>query len=159
MKEKRGQRGQELAELGMVITVFIVLVGGVMQFGHAFMVANMITHAARDGARLAASWASRGLCGQITNSTDIQTAVKNRIQTVTSQTFTVTVSQSPAVSAGAAPPNCPASGTTPTVKVNVNGCVPYIFNIPGFSTPECTGGFKVNRDVTFDDELRATFGG
>jgi hypothetical protein len=40
------------------------------------------------------------------------------------------------------------------VKVNVTGCVPYIFNIPGFGSAGCPGGFAVNRDVIFNDELR-----
>ena len=150
--QRRNQRGQELIELGMVMVIFVLLVGGVMQFGHAFMVANMITHAARDGARLAASWQSRGACGQITNYSAIQDAVSSRIATVSGETFTVSVTQEPAVAASATPP-CPAPGTTPIVKVNVNGCVPYIFNVLGLSSG-CTGGFAVNRDVVFDDELR-----
>jgi len=159
MRNRHDQRGQELAELGIIIVLLVLLAGGVIQFGHAFMVANMITHAARDGARLAASWTSRGLCGQITNTADIQTAVTNRIATVTDQTCTVAVSQNPPVDAAAAPPNCPASSTTPSVVVTVNNCcIPYIINILGFSSG-CSGGFAVSRSVVFDDELRATFGG
>src|SRR5882672_12608844 len=63
----RDERGQEMIEMGIAIILFILLVGGVMQFGHAFMVANSITQAARDGARLAASWAGRGACLQLQN--------------------------------------------------------------------------------------------
>ena len=48
------QRGQALAETGIAITLLLLLVMGVIEFGRAFMVANMITHAARDGARSAA---------------------------------------------------------------------------------------------------------
>src|SRR5690348_9389920 len=154
MKQRPGEDGQELVELGILVVLFILLVGGVMQFGHAFMVANMITHAARDGARLGASWAGRGACQQLTNTDPIVNAVKARLATVSSQTFQVTVSQVPALSSTAAPP-CPASGGTPTVKVNVQGCVPYIFNIQMFGSAGCPGGFSVNRDVVFDDELRS----
>jgi Flp pilus assembly protein TadG len=135
------------------MTLFMLLVGGVMQFGHAFMVANMITHAARDGARLAAGWASRGACQQITNAQPIIDAVKARIATVSGQSFTVTVSQNPPLDASASPP-CPSAGTTPTVNVNVQGCVPYIFNFGGFGASGCRGGFAVNRSMVFDDELR-----
>jgi Flp pilus assembly protein TadG len=151
-RQSHRQRGQELVELGIIVTLFIFLVGGVMEFGYAFMVVNMITHAARDGARLAASWADRGACQQINNIQPIKDAVTTRIATVTGQTFTVTMSQQPAVT-NASPP-CTAPRTTPTVKVNVNGCMPYIFNIPGFSSGGCSNGFKVNRDIIFDDELR-----
>ena len=125
-----------------------------MQFGHAFMVSNMITHAARDGARLGASWAGRGACQQLTNTQPIVDAVKSRLATVSGTTFTVTVTQVPALDSAATPP-CPATGGTPTVKVNVQGCVPYIFNIKAFGSTGCAGGFSVNRDVTFDDELRS----
>jgi Flp pilus assembly protein TadG len=139
--------------MGIAIVLFILLVGGVMQFGHAFMVANSITQAARDGARLAASWADRGACQQLQNTNAIVTNVNNQIATVTAVTFTVNVSQTPAVGASATPP-CAAAGTTPTVNVNVNGCVPYIFNILGLGDATCSGGFAVNRTVTFADELR-----
>jgi Flp pilus assembly protein TadG len=153
MRQKRdNQRGQELVELGRVILLLILLWGGIMQFGHAFMVANMITHGARDGARLAASWQSRGPCGQITNTDELEAVVSSRIATVSPQTFSVTVSQAPAFTA--ANPPCGAAGTTPSVIVNVQGCVPYIFNMLGLGSAGCPGGFAVNRSVTFDDELR-----
>src|SRR5689334_3344066 len=91
MRKTPRERGQELVELGILCVLFVLLVGGVMQFGHAFMVANMITHAARDGARLGASWAGRGACQQLTNTDPIVNAVKARLATVTSQTLQVTV--------------------------------------------------------------------
>jgi Flp pilus assembly protein TadG len=152
MRHGASEQGQELVELGLVVTLFILLTGGVIQFGYAFLVANMITHAARDGARLAASWANRGACQQILGDQPIKDAVTSRIATVTPETFVVTVSQQPAVTA--ASPPCTVPGTTPTVTVNVNGCVPYLFNLLGFGSAGCSGGFKVNRDIVFDDELR-----
>jgi len=157
MRQRRSQRGQELVELGITTVLFMIVALGVLMFGHAFMVVNMVTHAARDGARLAASWADRGACQQINNDTQIKQAVNDRIATVTAARFTVNVGQNPPVTSSSPP--CANPGSTPTVTVNVNGCVPYLFNILGFSSAGCSGGFKVNRNVTFDDELRATFGG
>ena len=52
MKSNRREVGQGLVELGIIMVLLLALTMGVVQFGHAFMVANMITHAARDGARL-----------------------------------------------------------------------------------------------------------
>src|ERR1041385_6939897 len=49
----RNQRGQALAEAAIGAIVTILLVAGVIEWGRAFMVANMITHAASDGARAA----------------------------------------------------------------------------------------------------------
>ncbi len=154
MRQRRNQRGQEIVELGITIVLFITLALGVLMFGHAFMVLNMVTHAARDGARLAASWASRDGCQAITNKQPIIDAVNSRIATVTAQTFMVTVDQQPGPITTTSPPCSPAPGLTPTVTVNVNGCVPYLFNILGLSSGGCTGGFNVNRTVQFADELR-----
>src|SRR5207253_5344496 len=92
------ERGQELVEFGITITLFMTIALGVITFGHAFMVANMVTHAARDGARLASIWSGRtGPCGLI-DSTGVQPlkdSVTNAIHTVVTGTFTVTVTQTP----------------------------------------------------------------
>src|SRR5262249_51841676 len=117
-----------------------------------------------DGARIAASWQNRGACGQIPtgDKPTIVTEVTNRIATVTNQPFTVTVSQNPAVAAGATPP-CAAPGTTPQVVVNVVGCVPFVMPVLplpySVSCPDPVSGaagrgLSVNRSVVFHDELR-----
>jgi len=49
MRQRRNQRGQELAELGITIVPLMIVALGVLQFGSAWMVLNMVTHAARDG--------------------------------------------------------------------------------------------------------------
>jgi Flp pilus assembly protein TadG len=169
MTRRQNQRGQAIVETAIVIVIFLFLAGGVIHFGYSFMVANMITHAARDGARLAASWQSRDACGALINTDPITNnstgAVATRIAAVIAQTderFTVAVSQSPPVTVHTPP--CASAGTTPTVTVNVQGCIPYLFNIFGF-TSNCTTtgspslpGVSVNRNATFADELRGTFG-
>jgi TadE-like protein len=144
--------GQELVEFGIVVVLFMTLVLGVLMFGQAWMVLNAVTHAARDGARIAASWADRGACQQINSVDQIRQAVNDRIAAVTAQTFTVTVTQDPPNTAPSPP--CDNPGSIPTVQVNVNGCIPYLFNVLGFGSADCPGGFTVNRTVTFPDELR-----
>ncbi len=151
-RQGTGQRGQELAELGIAVVLLMIVALGLLQFGHAWMVLNMITHAARDGARLAASWVDRGACEQINNDTQIKQAVNHRIATVTAETFDVQVSQNPPVTS--ASPPCAPPGTTPTVTVTVDGCVTYPFNILKFSSGGCASGFKVHRTVSFADEFR-----
>jgi Flp pilus assembly protein TadG len=152
-RKRDGERAQELVEFGIIIVLFVTLAVGVVTFGHAFMVANMITHAARDGARLAATWPTRGACQRLDNSNTgpIQATVRNEIATVTGTTFTINVGQSPVQPAG---PPC-VSSTTPLVSVTVTGCVPYVFPIlPAVLGVDCNGrkGFAVNRTVTFHDE-------
>jgi Flp pilus assembly protein TadG len=158
MRQKRGQRGQELVEFGITIVLFMTIALGLITFGHAFMVANMITHAARDGARLASTWPNRsGPCGLIdsTSVQPIKDAVTNAIASVTSVTggnFQVYVTQTPTPNA-AAP--CGAAPQTPTVNVEVTGCVPWVFPLlPTSYGANCSGqkGFSVDRTVSFYDE-------
>jgi Flp pilus assembly protein TadG len=153
MKQRRNERGQSLVETALTIILFMAIALGLLTFGHAFMVTNMITHAARDGARLAATWPNRGSCQAVTNTSALVQTVRNEIATVTGGTFTVSVQQVPDQT-GLTPPNC-APSTTPAVKVRVQGCVPYVFPIlPANLGVNCNGqkGFTVDRSVTFHDE-------
>ena len=131
------QRGQALIEMGFVIVLFVTLTMGVIEFGRAWMIGNMITHAARDGARAAAvtPTSSRGTGGTITNTSAIQTNVLNSIRNAVPTTgFNVNVTQ-------------PTVGGIPMVQVQVTATVPYLFRLVGSS-------FTVNRTVTFRDEGR-----
>jgi Flp pilus assembly protein TadG len=133
------ERGQALAETGIVIALFVSLVMGTIEFGRAWMIANMITHATRDGARMAAVTpaTSRNSTGVISSTSAIQTQVLNEISNVMSSSgFTVNVTQ-------------PTLSGIPMVQVQVTGSVPYLFNLPGVGT-----SFSVSRTVTFRDEGR-----
>jgi hypothetical protein len=167
MKQRSNQRGQELVETGISVVVFLTIALGIVTFGHAFMTANMITHAARDGARVAATWPQRGPCGALCDGSNcgppftdqnnpIIQVVTNEIATVLGSTaagtFTYTVSQNP-VPPAATP--CGSLPPTPTVTVNVNGCVPWAIPLLPVSLGiDCNGstGFAVNRTVVFHDE-------
>ena len=152
MRKTKKERGQALIEAALSILLFFGITLALLTFGHAFMVVNMITHAARDGARLAATWPYRGACKAITNYDAIKSTVQAEIATVTGGSFQVYVDQVPP------PPSDPANcgnPTTPQVKVTVTGCVPYIFPIlPSNLGTNCNGqkGFTVNRAVFFHDE-------
>jgi len=153
MGKTRSERGQALIETAISILLFLGVTLALVTFGHAFMVVNMITHAARDGARLAATWPYRGACNAITNYDSIMSTVKAEIGTVTGGSFQVNIDQVPSQN-GLTSPNC-ANSTTPQVKVTVTGCVPYIFPIlPSNLGQDCNGqkGFTVNRVAYFHDE-------
>jgi Flp pilus assembly protein TadG len=133
---RRSERGQALVETGIVIVMFVTLVMGTIEFGRAWMVSNMITHAARDGARLGATWPTR-TAGAI--STSDKTTIQNQVQAEMANVLgsptglTATVSQT--------------TGTIPTVQVRVNGSVSYLFRLlPGMSS------FAVDKTVVFRDE-------
>lgn len=136
------QRGQALAETGIVIVLLLLLVMGVVEFGRGFMVSNMIVHAARDGARTAAvaTPADRDENGFISSGkkSTIVTAVRNAVASVvgssTASSLSITVNQ--------------GSGPPPVVNVRVNGNIPFILHWAGFTN------FSIDRTVTFRDEGR-----
>ena len=134
-------RGQALAELGIVIVLFVFIGLGIIEFGRAWMIINIATHAARDGARAAAALpsSSRDSSGFVTNWTSIETAVENQIQDNTGQTMTATGDSNA------------DSGGVPMIALRVQGNVDWLF----FHTPLGFGPtFQVDRTVTFRDEGR-----
>ena len=140
MTGDRGRRGQALAELGIIIVLLVFLVMGMIEFGRAWMIVNMITQAARHGARAAAvlPLSKRNATTHlITDSSAIVTQVRNQIQNVYAGTVDVAVN-----------PQADAGGI-PLVSVTVAGTVPFLFNLPGVGT-----SFAVNRSVIFRDEGR-----
>jgi Flp pilus assembly protein TadG len=132
-----GQRGQAMAETGLVIVLLIFLGMGIVEFGRAFMVVNMITHATRDGARMAAvvPATARNSSGIITSTSSISTQVLSEIDDVMSTTgLAVAVTQ-------------PTISGIPMVSVRVSGSVPYLIQLWGAT-------FAVDRTVVFRDEGR-----
>jgi len=162
MRRSLRQRGQALVETALVIVLLVLVTLGIVQFGLAFMQLNMITNAARDGARLASALASRDACGCLfaaDKNTNIPNAVIQQISNVMdTSSLTVNVAQNPSPCASGV---CPCSGACaappaapnfPTVTVTVStvgsGLVPYVFRFAG-------NGYSVNRSVTFRDERAA----
>ena len=127
-------RGQAMAEMGIVIVIFVTLLMGLMEFGRAWMIANMITHAAIDGARAAATFNDREEDCTIADTSGIESRVMDEIGAVmdTATITGVTVTQS-------------VEDGIPVVQVQVTGTVPYMFNVVGSE-------FPVARTVTFRDE-------
>jgi hypothetical protein len=151
---RRTQSGQALIEAGIVVTLLMVLALGVLAFGHAILVANVIAHAARDGARMASTWPARGTCDVIQGIGPIQTQVTNEVNGIVGGSFTVEVFQIP-VPSGSAPCAVPSN---PQVRVRVTGCVPLAFPIiPSFmGNTTCSGGkpgFTVDRSAYFADQV------
>jgi len=134
-----------------VITLFMSIALGVVTLGYAFLVVNMISHAARDGARLAAAWPDRGTCQVIQNYGAIQAQVNSEIAAIVGGSFQVKVLQVPT------PNGTPPCGTptTPQVRLEVIGCAPYLFPIlPSALGRDCNGtlGFQVDRSAYFADQ-------
>ncbi|MFN8546277.1 MAG: TadE family protein [Candidatus Binatia bacterium] len=136
---RRRPRGQAIVEMGIVLVLLVTLIMGIVEFGRAFMIANMITHATRDAARAAAivPAGSRNTSGIITNVAAIEGLVKTQLTgTVDTSVLTAKLTQT-------------TTSGIPTVTMTVTGTVPYVFNLPGVGKT-----FSVNRAVTFRDEGR-----
>ncbi len=152
LRPLRNQRGQSLAELGMVVGMFVVLLIGTLEVGRTFLIGNMITQAVREGARAAALTADRqtsttmlGLLNT-TAVNAVKDVVRNEILGVldantVNNVLQYEVSQVPSTG------GIVATETIPTVTVRVHGNVNYIFGLLGTS-------FAIDRSVSFRDEGR-----
>jgi Flp pilus assembly protein TadG len=157
MKVTLRRRGQALVETALTVTILVLLSLGIVQFGYAFMELEMITNAARDGARFGAARVNRDDCdclqaGDLTTNTGtIAALVKTEIGNVMDASLlSVTVVQTPLPCAGGCPCDPASCATIPatalrTVDVTVSGTVPYMFRLIGT-------GYGVNRVVRFRDE-------
>lgn len=141
---ERSQRGQALVELALSITLLMLLSLGIVEFGRILMITNVVTHAARDGARAAAvePASNRNSSGMLLSTAAIEARVRDQMRDVMSAAdvgaLTVAVAQ-------------PTTNGIPMVSVTVSGQVPYLF------APLLFGdnlGLSINRAVAFRDEGR-----
>ena len=137
MRPIKNQRGQELAELGFTIVLFTLLTLGVIEFGRMLMIVSVVTHAARDGARMAAVGERDGSGNLTTAAKDaVKARVASQIAQVTAVTFTIP------------DPTQTTDNTIPMVNVRVTGNVPWLFG-PLLPVP---ANLSIDRTVSFRDE-------
>jgi Flp pilus assembly protein TadG len=85
------RRGAVVAEMAMTLPLFFMVVLGIVEFGRAMMVSQLLTNAAREGARLAI------LSGQ--SNSDVETAVQEFLEiaaNVSAADVTVNIEVTPA---------------------------------------------------------------
>jgi len=148
-RTRADQRGQAMVELGICLMLFLALGFGIVEFGRVLMLSNVITHAARHGARSGSVVPPSGRTnGTFTGSTvtNLQTEVRNQMANVMSQgqanAFGVAVSQ-------------PTINGMPLVQVRITGSIPYLFSplLYGANNAQ-PSGLAIDRTVTFRDEGR-----
>lgn len=96
--------GAALVEMAVTFPLFMMIILAIVEFGRAMMVANLLTNAAREGARMA-------ITSGVTNS-DVQTAVIDQVTrtvgtTITTADVDIYISTYPS---GAAVKSAPLSG-------------------------------------------------
>src|ERR1051325_1160782 len=102
----RRTHGQALIEGAIIISLFVLLALGIIEFGRAFFLSNYIAHAARDGARMAAVLTFpnyRNGCQTITDFAAVRNQVTQELQAAGVSGMTVNYVQSCATGASTPP--------------------------------------------------------
>ena len=115
---RRNRRGAAVVEMAIVTPLFFMLTLGIVEFGRAMMVSQLVTNAARDGARIAAADGS-------TNDT-VQTAVEEFLtESLDITTGDITVSITVEAGPGNADPGNDVANAQPGDKCIVKVTVPF----------------------------------
>ena len=128
MRERlQRERGASVVEFALVLPVLIVLVLGIIEFGHAFQVQGTLSAAAREGARVMALQS---------NPAAARAAVRDAAPTLDPAITNAQITVTPAA--------CPATNTTPA---NVRVTIAY-------PMPLLTGFFGADIDLTGTGVMR-----
>src|SRR5439155_5344659 len=150
---RTNQRGQTLVEMGLTVSLCVLLTLGIVEFGYIFMALNLIAQATSAGARAASvhQMGSRSLCGKITDDSAITGTtgiVRSQIGSIAIvPSGGVTVTQDP-LPYTATPCQTFGGSVIPKVIVTTTGTIPDIFGLFG-------SGISFTRTMTFRDEARA----
>ena len=141
-KNKR-RRGAALVEMAMVLPIFITVTLGIVEFGRAMMVAQLVTNAAREGARLG--------CLDGTTNAEVTQTISDFLVTATSVApgdITVVITVTPAI--GNPNPNNQVASALVRDQVNVRVEIP--FDKVSFVTGSYLTGSNLVGDATMRHE-------
>ncbi len=126
-KKLRDERGVTAVEFGLIVPILLILVLGIIEFGHAFQVQGTLSSAAREGARRMA------LQNDPSEARDaVQAAAGSLRPGITDAQITIT------------PASCPVASTTDTdVVVTIAYPMPFL-----------TGFFGASIDLTGTGVMR-----
>lgn len=135
VRHQRHSRGQALVEFAIVIPVFMLVLGGVVQFGMIFWGQNTINQIVRDSGRYAATVEN---CSGGADADVILATEALADGTILADTLTVSA---PTWSAD----TCPDSNATVVwVTVSASGTVPVFFPwLPGNGTVSSSAQYRV----------------
>jgi Flp pilus assembly protein TadG len=110
----RGERGASAVEFGLIIPILLILVLGIIEFGHAFQVQGTLSAAAREGAR---AMALRNDPAQARDAVQDAAAALN--PDVTDAQISIT------------PPSCPPGAGNTNVRLTVTYPMPFFTDFFG----------------------------
>jgi len=126
MTKRCDRRGAALVEMALVLPIFFAVVLGIVEFGRAMMVSQMVTNAAREATRL-------GIIDGSTNSS-VETWVESFLADSTNVSANdVTVTITVVAAAGNDDPNNQVGNAQARDLVTVNVSVPFdkVSYVPG----------------------------
>ena len=128
-RQSARERGAAAVEMALVLPVLILLVGGIIDLGRAFMTEILVTNAAREGTRVATVVRDPADLGQVTT----RAATAAGLAPPVVPTVTITPST-----------GCTATGYTGNVTVKVSAPFEWVFlgALPG-SLPTSLSGTSV----------------
>lgn len=118
----RQQKGQSLVEFALLLPILVIIVFSAVEFGRLWMTMNVLTGAAREGARVASVTAP--------NAALVQNAANSVLSAVNISGATVTVVG-------------PDAANAVTVTVRINYSV-----LTGTIVPGLTGSFQLTRSAS-----------
>jgi Flp pilus assembly protein TadG len=125
-KKLRDERGASAVEFGLIIPILLVLVLGIVEFGHAFQVQGTLSSAAREGARAMALRNSQAEAKDA-----VQDAAAALDPGITDAQITIT------------PPACPPGASSVNVRLTIDYPMPFF-----------TGFFGADVDLTGTGVMR-----
>ena len=137
------RRGAALVEMALVLPIFVAVTLGIVEFGRAMMVGNLVTNAAREGARL-------GIIDGATNS-EVQQAVEDFLQAavgVAPADVTITIACEPYP--GNPDPADQVDNCSPRDLVSVSVQVPY--NKVSYIKPQFLSGKQLKGSASMRHE-------
>ena len=116
--KNHGRRGTALVEMALVLPIFVAVTLGIVEFGRAMMIGQLVTNAAREGARL-------GIIDGSTNTdvTNSVTAFLSESAGIAAADLTITITVVPAE--GNPNPNNQVANALPRDLVTVFVSVPF----------------------------------
>jgi Flp pilus assembly protein TadG len=81
---RKGERGQALAEFALVLPLILLFIAGIVEFGRAWNIKQAVTDAAREGARYAVVQDST-----ITSTDDVKAKIEERLALASIDTSTI----------------------------------------------------------------------
>jgi Flp pilus assembly protein TadG len=124
----REQRGASAVEFALIVPLLVLLVLGIVEFGHAFQVQGTLSAAAREGVRVMALQND-----PVAARTAVRDASASLSPAVTNAQVVIT------------PATCPAGGGSTNVKVTISYRMPYLTGFFGSGlTLNGTGVMRCN---------------